>query len=81
MAGCQSNREAIGASIKVRAGNQTMSEQVMPARGYLSSSELPLTIGLGQNTRIDDAQIIWPDGSRQTGVQLKVNALNTITQP
>jgi len=81
LVGSRSNREAIGASIKVRAGNQTMSEQVMPARGYLSSSELPLTIGLGQNTRIDDAQIIWPDGSRQTGVQLKVNALNTITQP
>jgi len=68
-------------AVKIRAGNQNISQQVMPTRGYLSSSELPLTIGLGKNAKIDDAQIIWPDGSRQTGVQLQINSLNTVSEP
>src|SRR5262249_18624645 len=39
--GTHSNRDAIGAWIKVRVGSQTLSRQVMPTRSYLSQSELP----------------------------------------
>jgi hypothetical protein len=76
----KSNRDAIGAWLKVRVGNKTFSQQVMPTRGYLSQSELPITIGLGDATKIEDAQIFWPDGTRQNGVQLKIDALTTIEQ-
>jgi hypothetical protein len=76
----RANRDAIGASVKVRVGNKVFSQQVMPARGYLSQSELPVTIGLGAATKIDDVQILWPDGTRETSVQLKLNTLNTVTQ-
>jgi hypothetical protein len=77
--GTKSNHDAIGAWVKVRIGNRTLSQQVMPTRGYLSQSELPVTIGLGDATRIEDAQIVWPDHSVQ-GVQLKLNSLNVISQ-
>ena len=80
LVGKKSNRNAIGASVKVRVGNRVFSQQVMPTRGYLSQSELPVTIGLGKAHKIDDVQIFWPDGSRETGVTLKLNSLNTITQ-
>ncbi|MGZ8939682.1 MAG: CRTAC1 family protein, partial [Limisphaerales bacterium] len=78
--GKKSNRDAIGALVKVRVGNRVFSQQVMPTRGYLSQSELPVTIGLGKAQKIDDVQIFWPDGTRETGVSLKLNTLNTITQ-
>ena len=78
--GKKSNRDAIGAWVKVRVGNRVFSQQVMPTRGYLSQSELPVTIGLGTAQKINDVQIFWPDGSRETGVTLKVNSLNTVIQ-
>src|SRR5260370_13640539 len=41
------------------------SRQVMPTRGYLSQSELPVTVGLGATTRPDEVEIFWPSGTRQ----------------
>ena len=67
--------------VRIRIGNKVFAQQVMPTRGYLSQSELPVTIGLGSAPRIDDVQIVWADGARQTGVALKLNSLNIITQP
>lgn len=81
LTGRQSNRDAIGAWLKVKAGGKVFSQQVMPTRGYLSQSELPITIGLGSSSEIEEAQILWPDGSVQNGVRLKVDAVNQITQP
>jgi hypothetical protein len=80
LVGKKSNRDAIGASVKVRVGNRVFSQQVMPTRGYLSQSELPVTIGLGKAQKIDDVQIFWPDGTRETGVALKLNSVNVVTQ-
>jgi hypothetical protein len=74
------NHDAIGASVKVRVGNRVFAQQVMPTRGYLSQSELPVTIGLGKAQKIDDVQIFWPDGTRETGVALKMNSVNVISQ-
>ena len=80
LVGRKSNRDAIGAWVKVRVGNRAFAQQVMPTRGYLSQSEMPVTIGLGTAEKIDDVQILWPDGTRETGVRLKLNALNTLQQ-
>ena len=81
LVGRKSNRDAIGAWLKVRVGQKSFSQQVMPTRGYLSQAELPITIGLGNSIKIDDAQILWPDGSTQNGVSLAVDRLTTVTQP
>ena len=81
LVGTKSNRDAIGSWVRVRVGNRVFAQQVMPTRGYLSQSELPVTIGLGRAERIDDVQLVWPDGTRQTGVPLKLNAMNSVVQP
>src|SRR6185295_7155443 len=60
--GSRTNRDAIGAWVRVRVGNQTLSRQVMPTRSYLSQSELPVTIGLGTATSVDSVEILWPTG-------------------
>jgi hypothetical protein len=65
LTGSQSNRDAIGAWVEVRAGDAVFRRQVMPTRSYLSQCELPVTIGLGQINEIDEARVIWPDGSIQ----------------
>ena len=58
LVGTRSNRDAIGAWIKVRVGGHTLSRQVMPTRGYLSQSELPVTIGLGDATKPDEVESV-----------------------
>ena len=80
LVGTKSNRDAIGAWVRVRASGRIISQQVMPTKGYLSQSELPLTFGLGTSERVDAAEITWPGGAVQKVNQLKVDALHVITQ-
>ena len=78
--GTTCNRDAIGAWVRVRTGGQVHSRQVMPTRGYLSQSELPITIGLGPNPHFDEVQVVWPDGSLQTVDSVKVDGLTVVRQ-
>jgi hypothetical protein len=59
---------------------QTLSRQVMPTRSYLSQSELPVTIGLGEATKPDEVEIVWPSGVRQKVEAVKVDQTMTVTE-
>ncbi len=52
----------------------------MPARGYLSQVELPVTFGLGAVTRINTVRVGWPDGSIKTLNDVAVDQLILIRQ-
>jgi len=75
------NPSAIGARVSLTAGGFTQVRELFPARGYLSSVELPLTFGLGTADRVESLHIRWPDGQEQTLVPQGVNQLLTIAQP
>jgi hypothetical protein len=76
--GTRTNRDAIGAWVRLHVDGRTLSQQVMPAKGYLSQSELVLTFGLGKATRVDGLEIRWP-GSTQKVATVKVDTLNVIS--
>ena len=80
LVGTKSNRDAIGAWIKARVAGRTLSRQVMPTRSYLSQSELPVTIGLGNADKVDSVEILWPSGTKQK-VLPKIDRLTIITEP
>ena len=80
LVGRKCSRDAIGAWIKVRVGGQTLRRQVMPTRGYLSQSELPVTIGLGEISRPDEVEITWPGGATQKVAGVKVDQLTTVEE-
>jgi len=73
LVGTKANRDAIGARVNIKLGGQTLSRDVMPTRGYLSQSELPVTIGLGAATNPDAVEIVWPGGARQNVETPKVD--------
>jgi hypothetical protein len=58
--GKRSNSSAIGAQITVEAGGMVLRRQVTGGRGYLSQSELPVTVGLGSATKVDRVTVRWP---------------------
>ena len=80
LAGTKSNRDAIGAWVKVRVEGRTLAQQVMPAKGYLSQSESVLTFGLGKAARVDSVEITWPGGAVQKISQPKVDALTVLRE-
>lgn len=62
LVGTKSNRDAIGALVKIFDGSSIQSRMVKGGSSYLSQSELPLTFGLGPRDRIGRLVISWPSG-------------------
>jgi hypothetical protein len=60
--GTKSNRDAIGARIKLVAGGNTQYNHVVFAAGYASSSAGPVHFGLGPAKSADLVEIRWPSG-------------------
>ena len=59
--GTKSNRDGIGTVVRITAGNEKQ-WQMLHSGGYLSQSELVLTFGLGNATRVNAMEIAWPSG-------------------
>jgi enediyne biosynthesis protein E4 len=65
LVGTRSNRDAIGARVRLTANGKTMTRQVEAGSGYASQMMLPLHFGLGNATRVDSIEICWPNGDVQ----------------
>ena len=64
--GTRSNRDGIGARIKVTAGGFVQYNHMTTAAGYASSSDTPVHFGLGDSAAVDEIEIRWPSGTLQT---------------
>jgi hypothetical protein len=62
LVGTKSNRDAIGAELRMECGGVTQSRMVKSGSSYLSQSELPVTFGLGKHDQVDRVVIQWPSG-------------------
>ena len=62
LTGTTSNRDAIGATVRIFHGGTSQSRLVKSGSSYLSQSELPLTFGVGTRDRIDRVVVSWPNG-------------------
>ena len=72
LTGVASNRNGLGAAVRVSAGGRVLSQWHDGKSGYLSQSVLPLYFGLGDATAIDRVEVDWPSGRKQvvtTGIQ------------
>jgi enediyne biosynthesis protein E4 len=80
--GERSNRSAIGATVTIQAGDLTLHRQVTSGRGYLSQSELVLTVGVGKATKIDRVVVQWPGKSagREAWGGLAIEKLHVLKQ-
>ncbi|HXJ04590.1 MAG TPA: CRTAC1 family protein [Candidatus Acidoferrum sp.] len=60
--GTKSNRDGIGATIRVTAEGGTETQMMRSGSSYLSASELVVTFGLGQQDKAERVEILWPSG-------------------
>jgi len=77
LVGTKSNRDGIGAVVRVTAGGEKQMAMMRSGSSYLSSSELVLTFGLGLKMQADAVEIQWPSG--QMDKMSNVGAGQTVT--
>jgi hypothetical protein len=65
LTGTKSNRDAIGAMVRIEHEGSTQERLVKGGSSYLSQSELPVTFGLGKRDKIDRIVIEWPSGKTE----------------
>jgi hypothetical protein len=78
--GTKSNRDAIGAVVRLTVGGRVLIRQVHCAGGYLSQSSKTLHFGLGDDERIERAEIRWPSGTCQTIEAPAVDCLHEVSE-
>ena len=80
LVGTKSNRDGIGAVVKLTAGGDTQTEMLRSGSSYLSASELVLTFGLGPRDKADTLEIRWPSGQLDRLSSVPAGATLTVTE-
>jgi enediyne biosynthesis protein E4 len=81
LVGTTSNRDGIGARIKLTSGSMTQITQKKSTTGYLSQNDPRIHFGLAKNNVIDKIEIKWPSGKVQVLENIKVNQFLTVKEP
>ncbi len=69
------NRFGIGSKLKVYFDGKIAFKEANPTRGFQSSVDVDLSVGLGKNAIADSVQVVWPSGKIQTLHSVKSNQL------
>jgi len=77
LVGTKSNRDGIGAVVRMSAGGEKQWQMMRSGSSYLSQSELVLTFGMGARTRAEAVEVEWPSG--QTDKLSNISTGQTVT--
>ncbi len=71
--GSGKNSFAIGTTVRAHYGNNQLLQELVPSRGFQSSMEYTMTLGLGKTEQLDSVRIIWPDSKTQLLTNVPAN--------
>lgn len=74
------NTLALGATVTLFTVKTTQTRTVMPSRSYLSQMELPITFGLGMESKVQRVIVNWPDGEVESWSNLAVDRAQVLVQ-
>jgi len=78
--GTKTNRDGIGARVRLTAGGRTFVDQVTSGSSYLAQHDMRVHFGLGSATKADRLEITWPDGRVDVMENLPVNHVITVRE-
>jgi hypothetical protein len=81
LTGTTSNRDGIGARVRLTAGGKTQTAQKKSTTGYLSQNDPRMHFGLAKNDIVDRIEIKWPSGKVQTLENIKANQILEVKEP
>lgn len=76
----RSNRDAIGARVRVDVGTRQFVKIVQAGSGFVSQHSRELIFGLGDSDRIESVTVEWPSGQQQRLAGIAVNTRYTLTE-
>jgi len=80
LAGTKSNRDGIGAVVRVESAGGKQWNAVHSGGSYCSQSDLALTFGLGKDANVPSLEIEWPSGTKQKFTGVAANQFLTIDE-
>jgi hypothetical protein len=80
LVGTRSNRSAIGARVKLFAGDGVQVQEVRGGGSYYSQNDLRVHFGLGQTARIDRVEIRWPNGREEQWKEVAIDRIVTLEE-
>lgn len=81
LVGARGNTQGIGARVRLKSKSGVQMGEMELARGYMSANEAVLHFGLGDDDHIEQLEVFWPSGHKQTFTDLAADQLYTITEP
>jgi hypothetical protein len=78
--GVKSNRLALNARVRATAGDLVQLGEVLSGGSYLSQHDLRIHFGLGTHERLDRAEVLWPDGKRETLTNLSADRFYVVRE-
>jgi len=78
--GKQSNRDGIGARLRLTTGTRTQIREVKAGSSYLGQNDLRQHFGLGTNQRADRLEVRWPSGRNEVVPNVSANQIITIRE-
>ena len=78
--GVKSNRNGIGAIVRVQSASGRQWQMVRSGSSYASQSDLALTFGLAGDTAVQVVEVEWPSGSKDRLTNLSINRIITIKE-
>ena len=78
--GTKSNRDGVGARVTVTAGDLKLYDQRKGGMSYQSAQDPRLHFGIGQRTKIDSVEILWPSGMKTTLKDLKCDQIIAVKE-
>ena len=80
LVGTKSNRDGVGARVKVVSGDLTLYDQRKGGRSYQSAQDPRLHFGLGQRQAVDSVEVRWPSGTVTRLENLRSDQIITVKE-
>ena len=78
--GVKCNRLALNARVRATAGELVQVGEVVSGGSYLSQHDLRIHFGLGNHDRVERAEILWPNGSKETVTNLAADRFYVVRE-
>jgi hypothetical protein len=78
--GTKSNRDGIGAKIRLRAGDRILVDEVRSGSSYDSNNDMRVHFGLAGNDRVEWLEVRWPSGLTEKFSNVRVDAVQSLKE-
>jgi enediyne biosynthesis protein E4 len=78
--GTKSNRDGIGARVRVKAGARILVDEVRSGSSYDSNNDMRVHFGLGSTAKIDSIEIRWPSGLTEKFINPPVDKIHSLKE-